>query len=134
MRLKNPNQAPTNGGWYYLLQGPKGESYRVPVKGSEGSLDGLVRKVMTARIRVGLAAKEALDVRADVEDQICGRVPVGECWSQGYGDKVHKAIRRTLHVVDGVAGAMGASPKLEKKASGCSGCRRRRQRMNQIGK
>lgn len=128
MRLRNKNTAPTRGGWWFTLEHTSG-SKRIPDKGSSASLVALVRLVQAARRNLGMENLDDLAIQHDVEDQICGRVSPDQCWSQGYGDKIHKAIRTVARAADK---AMGT--ELDKKATGCSACKRRRQRMNKKGK
>ena len=99
-----------------------GASFRVPTKGSAGSLSSLVGLIETTRRRFGIPYIDRDQLTAHVEDHICSRIPLTECWASGAGDVVHKAIVGTLMKV----GARG----LAKKARGSSGCKGRRLKMN----
>lgn len=77
--LKFPNQAPP-GGWRYWQK----ES-RLTIKAD--SLNALTAKVRSHRQYKGYEPTDATQVRLEIERQICSRLSVNECKSEGVGDE-----------------------------------------------
>ena len=63
------------------------------------------------------------DLDAYIEDQICMRIPLSNCW---YEKKLGDTIAKTAHtfgrMVDRGAHAIGLKSQVEKKLQGCTTC------------
>lgn len=127
MKLKDPNKAPV-GGYYFEYSVPVTPQFPDGVlryrNNTASGVMGFVKSIRDFMVVNNISVPENL--RDYVEDFICTYQPEDRCfYTKKTGDRIGRAIAKTLQFVDSVA-----KTQLAKKAKKCLGCSGRRTKLN----